>query len=168
MISSKLVELIEIHAAALSHDVAQELATDARTAGFRAVDRADLEPRIFQIFNQLGNWIGDPQGHRVQAEFEEWGVRRFGQGIKLSEIVHAIIVLKRHLRRYIRDHGVVDASFPRIEGDYVLPMHLHSLQDLNFKVGEFFDEALYHLARGYEAEAARLTAASSAAPRTKG
>ena len=29
-------------------------------------------------------------------------------------------------------------------------MHLHGLQELNGRVGEFFDEALYHLARGYE------------------
>jgi hypothetical protein len=32
-------------------------------------------------------------------------------------------------------------------------MHLHSLQDLNAQVGEFFDVALYELARGYEAAA---------------
>jgi hypothetical protein len=86
----------------------------------------------------------------VQAEFADWGRRRFGQGIALSEIVYAILVLKQHLRRYIRDHGLVEASFPRVEQDYVLPMHLNSLQELNTQVGLFFDEALYHLARGYE------------------
>jgi hypothetical protein len=49
----------------------------------------------------------------------------------------------------------VDAAFPRAESEYVLPMHLHSLQDLNVRVGQFFDEALYHLACGYEAESKR-------------
>jgi hypothetical protein len=89
----------------------------------------------------------------VQAEFEDWGRRRFGEGIPLSDVVYAIILIKQHLRRYIRDHGLVDAAFPRVDGDYVLPMHLHSLQELNTRVGQFFDEALYHLARGHEAEA---------------
>ena len=32
-------------------------------------------------------------------------------------------------------------------------MHLHSLQELNATVGTFFDEAIYHLARGYETAA---------------
>jgi hypothetical protein len=32
-------------------------------------------------------------------------------------------------------------------------MHLHSLQELNATMGAFFDEALYHLTRGYEAAA---------------
>ena len=71
----------------------------------------------------------------------------------VSELIFAIIIIKQHLRRYISDNGVVDASFPRVEGDYVLPMHLHSLQELNTQVGRFFDEALYSVAIGYEERA---------------
>ena len=67
-------------------------------------------------------------------------------------------MLKGHLRRYIADNGLVDAAFPRIEGDYVLPLHLQSLQELNVLVGAFFDEALYDLARGYEAESKQVAA----------
>jgi hypothetical protein len=120
------------------------------------VPQDDLERRVFQLFHHLGNWIGNPKSERVEVEFVDWGRRRFGQGIPLSEIVYAIVILKQHLRRYIRDNGVVDAAFPRIDGDYVLPMHLHSLHDLNVRVGEFFDEALYYLTRGYEAEEKRV------------
>jgi hypothetical protein len=158
MISAKVVELIEIHASRLTKDVAQDLATNARTPGFRAVSRAELEQRVFQIFHHLGNWIGDSKSAKVEAEFSEWGSHRFDQGIPISEVVYAIIVLKQHLRRYIGDNGLVDAAFPRTDSDYVLPMHLHSLQDLNARVGEFFDEALYYLARGYEEEARRVSA----------
>jgi hypothetical protein len=156
MISAKLIELIEIHATRLAADVALDLRSSPRTAGFRSVPQDDLERRVFQLFHHLGNWIGHPKSERVEAEFVDWGRRRFGQGIPLSEIVYAIVILKQHLRRYIRDNGLVDAAFPRIDGDYVLPMHLHSLHDLNVRVGEFFDEALYYLTRGYEAEEKRV------------
>ena len=156
MISAKLIELIEVHAPRLTKDVTRDLSTNDRTRGFRAVPVEDLEQRVFQILHHLGNWIGDPKSERVEAEFSEWGSRRFDQGIRLSEIVYAVVVLKQHLRRYIRDNGLVDAAFPRAESDYVLPMHLHSLQDLNARVGQFFDEALYHLACGYEAESRRI------------
>jgi hypothetical protein len=148
MIAAKLIELIEIHASRLTSDVAHDLVTNERTRGFRAVRMQDLEQRLYQIFHHLGDWIGDPK--YGQAEFVEWGRRRFDQGITLSEIVYAIIILKRHMRRYIVDNGLVDASFPRVESDYVLPMHLHSLQELNTRVGLFFDEAIYQLACGYE------------------
>ena len=153
MIAEKLVELIEIHAERLSADVAQDLVTNERTRGFRAVPRKELEERIFRLVHNLGDWINHSRSEKVQAEFDDWGRRRFSQGIALSEIVYAIIVLKQHLRSYIRDNGLVEASFPRTETDYVLPMHLNSLQELNARVGDFFDEALYYLARGYEEQA---------------
>jgi hypothetical protein len=153
MISAKLIELIEIHAVRLTSDVARDLVTNERTRGFRAVPVEDLERRLFEILHHLGTWIGEPKAGRVQTEFSDWGRRRFDQGIPLSEIVYAIILLKHHLRRYIRDNGLIEGAFPRVESDYVLPIHLHSLQDLNVQLGTFFDEAIYHLTCGYEAGA---------------
>ena len=156
MIAAKLVELIEIHADRVTIDVTHDLITNPRTPGFRAVPPQELEQRIYRLLHHLGNWIGDPRSVRVQAEFNEWGRRRFDQGIPLSELIFAIIVLKQHLRRYISDNGLVETAFPRVDGDYVLPLHLHSLQEFNARVGQFFDEALYDLACGYE-EQARCT-----------
>ena len=153
MIAAKLVELIEIHSSRLTTDVVEDLLINERTRGFRAVRRPELEQRIFQLLHHLGNWIGDPRSDKTRAEFTEWGRRRFDQGIPLSELIFAVVIIKQHLRRYISDNGLVDASFPRMEGDYVLPLHLHSLQELNTQVGRFFDEALYSLAIGYEQRA---------------
>lgn len=155
MIGAKLIELIELHSSQLADDVARDLRTNARTPGFHQVPLDDLRQRFFEIVHHLGDWIGDPRSERAREEFTEWGARRFDQKIPLSEIVYASIVFKQHLRRYIHDHGLVDAAVPRTEADYVLPMHLHSLQELNATVGQFFDEALYYIARAYEVEASR-------------
>lgn len=163
MISAKLIELIEIHSNRLVSDVARDLVSNERTRGFRGVPPEDLEQRLFQIVHHLGNWIGDPRAEQVRTEFVRWGARRFDQKIPLSEIVYGIIILKQHLHRYISDHGLVDAAFPRVDHEYVLPMHLHSLQELNTKVARFFDEALYHLACGYEEEARRASGTGSPA-----
>ena len=153
MIAAKLVELIEIHSPQLTRDVARDLATNERTRSFRDVREHDLEQRIFQLLSHLGNWIGDPQSPMVRAEFSDWGRRRFDQGIPLSELISAVIILKQHLRQYVADNGIVDAAFPLTERDYVMPLHLHSLQELNARIGLFFDEALYELARGWEEQA---------------
>jgi len=153
VIGATLIELIEIHSRRLTADVVDDLLNNQRTRGFRTVRRCDLEPRVAELLHHLGNWIGDPRSDRTRAEFTEWGRRRFDQGIPLSELVFAIIIIKQHLHRYIGDHGLVGAAFPRVEADYVLPLHLHSLQELNLQVGRFFDEALYSLAIGYEERA---------------
>jgi hypothetical protein len=153
VIAARLVELIEIHSQRITTDIVEDLLINERTRGFRAVRRADLEQRVFQLLHHLGNWIGDPRSDKTRAEFTDWGRRRFDQGIPLSELIFAVIIIKQHLRRYISDNGLVDASFPRVEGDYVLPLHLHGLQELNAQVGRFYDEALYSLAVGYEERA---------------
>jgi hypothetical protein len=155
MISASLVELIQNHAPQITQDVVDDVTSNPQTHGFHKVPRLELEARIFEICHRLGNWIGADSKEAVQTEFEEWGSRRFGQGIPLSEIVYVVILLKRHLRRYIRDHGVIESAFPRIDGDYVLPMHLISVQDLEAMVSEFFDRAIYHLARGFEGAATK-------------
>jgi hypothetical protein len=156
MISAKLIELIENHAPGLSRDITRDLVSSERTRGFREVKQDELEARIFALLQHLGNWVGEPGSDLVESEFGDWGRRRFNQGIPLSEILYAVIILKQHLRRYIRDNGLVEVAFPRVEGDYVLPMHLQSLQDLNTTVEAFFDEALYRLACGYEGAVARV------------
>jgi hypothetical protein len=156
MLSAHLIELVELHAERLTKDLARELLTNPRTPGFRKVRYEDLERRLFQILHDLGTWISDPKADRVQAEFSEWGRRRFDQGIPLTEIVYAVLLLKKTLRRYIRDNGLNEEAVPRIFGDDVLPLHLHGLLELNSQVSEFFDEAIYHLAYGYEEEARRL------------
>ena len=161
MIAARLVELIEIHSSRLTADIVDDLITNERTRGFRAVRRPELEQRFAQLLHHLGNWIGDPRSDKTRAEFVEWGRRRFDQGIPLSELTFAVIIIKQHLRRYISDNGLVEASFPRVEGDYVLPLHLHSLQELNAQVGLFFDEALYTVTVGYE-ERARTEATQAA------
>jgi hypothetical protein len=154
MIAARLVELIQNHAPQLTADTVDDLLTNERTPSFRTVPRIEIENRIFRIFNHLGDCIAAGQRF-AEDEFEDWGRRRFGQGIPLSEIVYTAILVKSHLSRYIREHGLIDAAFPRTEADYVLPMHLHSLQELNHMVSGFFDQAIYHLARGYEAAAGR-------------
>ena len=160
MISAALIELIEIHATHLAGDVARDLATNERTPAFRGVPTEDLIQRVFQIYHHLGNWIGEPRAARVRDEFAEWGGKRFGQGVPLSEVVYAIIIIKSHLRGFIREHGLVDATFPRAEAEYILPMHLHGLQELNDQVSTFFDEALYYLAQGYERAALNRSASA--------
>jgi len=154
MVADRLVEIIEINATRLSADVAADLGGNARTRGFRAVPRQDLEARVFHILRHLSHSLSDRRSERVKAEFEEWGRRRFDQGIPFTEIIYSMIVLKHHLRRYIRENGLVEASFPRVGRNLTVPVHLNNLQELNAQMSLFFDEALYHLACGYQEVAA--------------
>lgn len=152
MLTARLVQMIESHADALARDVMTDLERNPRTPAFRRVPHDELEARVIATYRNLGTWMQSSGEDAVRAEYEQWGRKRFREGILFSEIVYVFVVLKRHLRAFISDHALVEFSGdPGPSG--LIGVQLHGVQELNYMVVDFFDRALYHLARGYEAEA---------------
>jgi hypothetical protein len=166
MLPAMLIDLIVAHADALTQSALTDLATNPWTRSFRFVPPDELEARIFATYHNLSEWIGDSSDDGVRAEYESWGAERLHQGIPLSEIVYALILVKRHLRRLVRNHGLAEFSGDRGIPDDRLEAHPGGIWELNDTVGQFFDRAMYYLARGYEQEAARWPAHAVAARRT--
>lgn len=163
MLSTRLIRMIEDHAEGLTREALDDILTNPRTPSFRQVPRAELVERVDALYRNLGDWIGDPKDDAVREAYEDWGRKRFRQGIPISEIVYTLILAKHHLRRYVRDHGLVEFSGDRVAPGEFLPLQLHAVQELNSMIGEFFDRALYYLARGYDREAAAEARAARAA-----
>lgn len=154
MVGGRLLQLVQAHAGALTYDVICDLKSNARTPTFRRLDQADLESRLAALYWNLGRWIGSADEAAIRKEYGEIGRIRFREGVPVSELVYVLVLTKRHLRRYIQEHGLVDFAGDRVVPGELLPVELHSIQELNYQVEEFFDRALYHLTRGYEEEAA--------------
>lgn len=155
MLGARLLLLIQSHAGPLTRETLVDITTNERTPSFRRLRQPELEARVALLFNNLAKWIGDPSDDAVRREYEEMGRTRCREGVPMSELVFAMILTKKHLRRYIREHGLLDFAGDRAAPDELLPLALHSVQELNYQVGEFFDRALFYLARGYELEEGR-------------
>jgi hypothetical protein len=153
MLANRLIQLIENHARSLTQEAMQDIVTNENTTSFRRVPKAELEPRIAALYQNLGKWIGDPRDDGIRQEYEQWGRTRFRQGIPFSEIVYVLMLTKQHLRKFIREHGLVTFSGDRVTPDELVPVELYAIQELNYLVGDFFDRALYYLVRGYESAA---------------
>ena len=159
MLANRLIQLIENHSESLTQEALHDVLTNQNTVSFRKVPRAELKPRIASLYQNLGGWIGCPSEDDIRQEYEDWGRTRFRQGIPFSEIVYVLILTKKHLQKFIREHGLVDFSGDRVTPDELVPVELYAIQELNYLVGDFFDKALYHLVRGYEAAAMAQLAA---------
>ncbi len=153
MLVIRLIQLIENHAKSLTQEAMQDVLTNENTMSFQKVPKAELEPRIASLYQNLGKWLGDPNDDDIRQEYESWGRTRFRQGIPFSEIVYVLMLTKRHLRKFIRDHGLIIFSGDRVTPDELVPVELYAIQEFNYLVGDFFDRALYYLVRGYEAAA---------------
>lgn len=152
MLSIALIKLIETHAESLTREVVEDLLTNEHTPTMHRLFKAELESRVFRLYHHLGDWLTGPNHERIRAEYEDWGRTRQKQKVPVSEIVYSMILIKHHLRRYIREHGpAIFSGEPVFRGE-VLPLELYSIQELNYAVGDFFDQALYHLTRGFEAQ----------------
>jgi len=158
MLTSRLVQLIETHAQSLTREAVHDILTNERTKSFCKVPREELEPRVAAIYQNLGRWIGEPKEDAVREEYEHWGKTRFRQGIPLCEIVYCVILTKKHLRRFIREHGLVSFAGDLVTPSELVPVELYGIQELNYMVGDFFDNALYYLALGYQEAGTRRTA----------
>ena len=152
MLSRRIIKLIETHADSLTQEVVQDVQTNEHTRSHARIPTEELSFRVLTLYRNLGNWIGDPKDDAIRHEFEEWGRIRCRQGISTSEIAFCLILMKKHLRMYIREHAGVVFSGDRLVPGEMVPLELYSIQELNYVVGDFFDRALYYLLRGYEAQ----------------
>src|SRR5215470_6139626 len=159
MLSRRLIKLIETHAESLTNEVVQDVQTNEHTRSHVRVSKEELGSRVLALYRNLGNWIGDPREVTTRHEYEEWGRIRCQQGIPVSEIAFCLILIKKHLRMYIREHAAVVFSGDRLVSGEMVPLELYSIQELNYVVGDFFDRALYYLLLGYELQAKAQTKA---------
>ena len=157
MLSMHQIKLIENHAESLTREVVADLRTNEHTPSQVQIPQDELASRIFALYRNLGNWIGDPKDDAIRKEYEKWGIIRGGQGLPPSELAYCLILTKKHLRRYIREHWSVVFSGDRIATGELAPLELYSIQELNYLVGDFFDRAMYYLLRGYEMQCAEPT-----------
>ena len=153
MLTNRLIQLIENHSESLAQEALHDVVTNESTVSFQKVPRAELKPRIASLYQNLGKWLVCPNKDDIRQEYEGWGRTRFRQGIPLSEIVYVLMLTKKYLRKFIREHGLVEFSGDRVTPDELVPVELYAIQELNYLVGDFFDRALYHLVRGYESAA---------------
>ena len=153
MLSARLVKVIEEHAEELTRGVLTDLAANARTPHYHDLPAAELHRRVYDVYHNLGRWLGDKTEEHLEATFGGLGRTRLHEGVPLSEVVYALILGKEHLRQYIQAVGLVDSA-----------VELYLEEELHLLIGHFFDRAIYHTVKGYEeAESSR---AASHRPRT--
>ena len=144
--------MIENHAEGLAQEVLNDLRSNPRTPSFHRLPADQLHRRFYDLYHNLGRWLGDQSDAVVEAAYAPMGRARQGEGVPLSEVIYATILLKEHLRSYIRRTAAVDSA-----------VELYQEAELNLMIGHFFDKALYYTVKGYEeARAAAPVVASKA------
>ena len=142
MLSIRLVHMIEDHADELTRGVIRSLQSDPRTPHYHQLTYEELHYRTFSVYHNLGHWLSRNSEEPVETAYSDLAKRRFAEAVPLHEVVFALLILKHHLRDYVRSTGLMDSA-----------MELHQELELQRLAGDFFDKAIYYTVRAYEQEA---------------
>jgi hypothetical protein len=151
MLAVRLIQLVETHAADLVQAVFNDVRTNPRTPSFTRVPEADLRHRLQDLYRHFGDWIGERTETQIETQYVEVGRRRFHEEVPLEEVIYALVLVKDHLRRFIRHHGLATSV-----------VELYSEEQLYELTGSFFDRAMYFTVKGYEDERRRRASLAAA------
>jgi len=139
-VSRKLVNLIESNADELTIRCISNLRDHQHTKTYHDYDENKLYQRVYRVYSQLGKWISrETSKEEIAAHYETLGAQRKREGFKISEVIQALIILRRHLWLKILAEGFIDNV-----------LELNQALALNNRVILFFDRAIHYAIKGYE------------------
>jgi hypothetical protein len=156
MLSARLVQLIEDHWEPLTRRILLIIRADPRLRHLQTLSESDLHDRIGLVCKNLGRWLAAGDDEHLAAEFEALGGQRHREAVPIDEVVHATHLIKHRLLDFVRDQGIAQTS-----------VELYAQEELEHRVGLFFDAAVYHLVRGYEGALREATAAAQSSETVK-
>jgi len=139
LLGLKPVHLIEKHSEELAFGLTQELRTSERTSDFKKIPRDELQLAAVQVYRNLEEWLLQKKEDDIGKRFRTIAARRAAQGVRLPQLVWALVISRNHLWRFLQRECFAD-SILEVVGE------LEVLQMLN----QFFDRAIYYAIVGHE------------------
>jgi hypothetical protein len=150
MISGRFVHLIDSHQDEILDRVAQQIRRDPGMARTEAIIGNGLRQWNKELLECLGRCLAKGSTETPASQSRYVGRQRFEQGVPLDECLRDLCALKETLLDYVEEHTFNKDC-----------MELYAEEELDRRVGRFFDLLIVNLARGYES-AMRSVAAASA------
>lgn len=139
MIATKLVRLIEAHSDQLASSLTEKIRTSQRTLDYLKIPPQELRQQSFEIYAHLGEWLVAKTESEIEHHYIELGQYRAENGIRISDFVWAIVIVKENLFHYLQTNATLDAA-----------IELLGELELMQLVDQFFDRAIYYGMVGYE------------------
>ena len=137
MFSFTLVQRVEAHSEQIAGLAVEEIRRDPRLQSLASLDRDELGRRAHDLLGNLGHWLvaRDPE---IVRWSEPLGRSRFEHSIPLHELIRCLLIIKARL---------IDFAREELSGTAV---QIYAEEELEYRVGCFFDEVIYYVAKGYE------------------
>jgi len=139
MLSRTLVQMIEDHCEQITNRILRHQRQDPELIQVKKLPESELRDRAGEVLKNLGHWLSAGREAEVSSRYERLGHRRFEEAIPLYEVVRSLHILKTNMIEFVREQGIGQN-----------PVQLYAEEELEHRIGLFFDEAVYHTVHGYE------------------
>lgn len=147
LLAYRLVRLIETHSEELAEGLLQKLQNCPHTCNYGDVSPEEFRQRVYEIYQNLGDWLLGKTEADIERRYVEIGKRRAAQKVELSQLVCAINLVKEHL-----------LDFLKMEADREKPIEVFGELEVLQLLSQFFDRAIYYAALGHESARAERRA----------
>ena len=134
----ELVKLIEDSADDLADLTVQKIRESPRMAGYHRFGDEELAGRARLVYANLEDWLEEGSEGQVEEEYHKLGRQRCRERIPLTQVVWALLLVRRNLWQFIEKQG------------WDTQDDLQRTLDLEILVVRFFDRAILHTVSGYE------------------
>lgn len=139
MLGLKLVRLIERHSEELALGLTQQLWNSERTCDFKKIPRDELQSAAVEVYRNLEAWLLQKKEDDIAMRFRTIGTRRADQGVRLRQLVWALVMSRNHLWHFLQREGFVDNI-----------LEVFGKLEIQQMLNQFFDRAVYYSILGYE------------------
>lgn len=139
MLSGKLIRLIETHQPEITDRLLRDIRLHPDFIHLRQLPEAEFRERSQTILENLGYWLAAGNQDEIAAKYEAVGKARFEESMPLHECLSALCLLKQKMLDFVSEQGFQPDA-----------LQLYAEEELEYRVGRFFDLLIIHLACGYE------------------
>ncbi len=150
MLSTRLVQLIEDNWEEIAGRLIREIQNHPDMQNFASRPVVEIREWCREILENLGYLLTARKDEEVQRRFQVLGRTRFEENIPLHEAVLRLFLLKEKIVEFVHEQGFDMTA-----------LQLYAEEELEQRVGRFFDESVYHIVRGYEGAMRRATRMAS-------
>ena len=139
MVSGRFVHLIETHGDEIIKRVIEEIRRLPEMMQIRALLEPELREWREDLIENLGHWLRTSNELDLAHRYEQRGRQRFEENIPLHECVRALCLVREKMVEYVEEHIASKDA-----------MELYAEDELDRRLGRFFDLLIVYFVQGYE------------------
>lgn len=139
-LSDKLLKLIEKDADIIGRRWLADVRTNKTTPTYGSADERRTFERFMKLIREFSKWLGGTYSDQdIRENYRNLGKTRKEEGFKLSEVLSALSLIRKHIFEFALSHQV-----------WTKTIDIYMSLELERRMVLFFDRAAFYVTKGFE------------------